>query len=341
MTLSPKQIISKAISKQMSLDETQLAFSSIMNGEFTEAQIAGLLVAISTRGESIEEIAGAAQAMRKACNRIKAPRKSIDIVGTGGDGKGTLNISTASAIVVAGCGVTVAKHGNRNLSSLSGAADILTECGVNIKISPASVENCISEIGIGFMMAPVHHPAMRHVMPTRQALGIRTIFNILGPLTNPANVKYQLSGAYDKNLLKPMAETLKLLGTSRAWLVHGDDGTDELSICGPSKVVELNNGKIREFKIHPEDCGLEVQRFSSILGGSPEHNKNSLLDLLKGKKSAYRDSVLLNSAAALVISGVAKSLSIGVETAIKSIDSGAAKRKLDELIRYTTRDPND
>lgn len=338
MNINPKTFIAKAITQKMSFKETEMAFSSIMAGEFTDAQIAGLLVALSTRGESIDEISGAASAMRLACNKIKAPKKSIDIVGTGGDGKGTLNISTATSLVVAGCGVIVAKHGNRNLSSLSGAADVLTECGVNIKLTPSLVEESIKTIGIGFMMAPTHHPAMKNVMPTRQALGIRTIFNILGPLTNPAEVKYQLTGAYEKALLHPMAETLKKLGTKKAWLVHGDDGTDELSISSETTVVELDKGLIREFKVHPRDANLKLQDFDDIIGGTPKDNMEAMIALLDGNESAYRESVLLNSAAALFISGKALNLHEGVELAAKAIDTGAAKLKLQALIEFTNRE---
>ncbi len=341
MSVNPKEIISKAITSKISFEETELAFSAIMAGEFTDAQIAGLLVAISTRGESTEEIAGAAKAMRSACTKIKAPEGAIDIVGTGGDGKGTLNISTASSLVVAGCGVTVAKHGNRNLSSLSGSADVLTESGVNIKISPSKVEESINKIGIGFMMAPTHHPAMKNVMPTRQALGIRTIFNILGPLTNPAEVKFQLSGAYSRKLLRPMAETLKKLGTTRAWIVHGEDGTDEISISGKTDVIEIDNGIISEFKIHPTDAKLKPVGLKEIIGGSPNHNKTALLSLLNGEKSAYRDSVLLNSSATLFISGKANNLEHGAILAANSIDSGAAKLKLHDLIDFTNKANDD
>ena len=335
MTDNPRNYIAKAIESSLSFKETVSAFSSIMNGEFTEAQIAGLLVALSVRGQTIDEIAGAAKAMRDSCNKVKVPKNAIDIVGTGGDGKGTLNISTASALVVAGCGITVAKHGNRNLSSLSGAADVLTECGVNIKISPNEVETIINRIGIGFMMAPIHHPAMKNVMPTRQALGVRTIFNILGPLTNPANVKFQLTGAYDKALLRPMAETLRKLGTKKAWLVYGLDGTDEISISGESYIVEISGSKITEFMIHPRDANLNTRNFKELMGGSPSENKLALFKLLEGEKSAYRDSVILNSAAAILIAGRASNLSEGAELASESIDSGAARTKLKKLIKAT------
>ena len=260
----------------------------------------------------------------------------MDIVGTGGDGKGTLNISTATAFVVAGAGVVVAKHGNRNLSSKSGAADALTEMGLNVMVGPEVVERCLTQAGIGFMMAPMHHPAMRHVGPVRAELGTRTIFNILGPLTNPAGVKRQLTGAFSPNLIRPMAETLMALGSEAAWLVHGSDGTDECSIAGPTAVVALNAGKITEFTLHPEDAGLPVHPFAAILGGTPAENAVAFRALLDGAQGAYRDAVLLNSAAALVIADRAATLQDGVALARQSIDSGAAKARIAALRQITT-----
>ena len=270
--------------------------------------------------------------MRSRCIPVDAPSGSIDIVGTGGDGVGTLNISTAAAFAVAGAGVTVAKHGNRNLSSKSGAADALTALGINVMVEADVVEAEIRNAGIGFMMAPMHHPATKHVMPIRQELGCKTIFNILGPLTNPAGVKRQLSGAFAPDLLFPMAETLDTLGCEKAWLVHGSDGTDELTIIGVSTVVELFDGKISSFEVHPEDAGLPTHKLSEILGGSPAENASELKALLEGKKSAYRDAVLLNSSAALLIAGKCGSLKEGVEYAADSIDSGKAKKSL-ELVK--------
>jgi anthranilate phosphoribosyltransferase len=270
--------------------------------------------------------------MRSRCIPVDAPSGSIDIVGTGGDGVGTLNISTAAAFAVAGAGVTVAKHGNRNLSSKSGAADALTALGINVMVEADVVEAEIKNAGIGFMMAPMHHPATKHVMPIRQELGCKTIFNILGPLTNPAGVKRQLSGAFAPDLLFPMAETLDTLGCEKAWLVHGSDGTDELTIVGVSTVVELFDGKISSFEVHPEDAGLPTHKLSEILGGSPAENASELQALLEGKKSAYRDAVLLNSSAALLIAGKCDSLKEGVEYAAHSIDSGRAKESL-ELVK--------
>jgi anthranilate phosphoribosyltransferase len=260
----------------------------------------------------------------------------MDIVGTGGDGKGTLNISTATAFVVAGAGVVVAKHGNRNLSSKSGTADAMTQMGIKVMVGPKVVEAALREAGIGFMMAPMHHPAIAHVMPTRSELGTRTIFNILGPLTNPASVKRQLTGAYRRDLIRPMAETLGTLGSEKAWLVHGSDGTDELTIAGISWVAALNpDGTVTEMEIHPEDAGLPVHPFEDIIGGNPEENARALGALLDGTASAYRDAVLLNSAAALVIADAVPNLKAGVEMARHSIDSGAARDKVTQVARIT------
>jgi anthranilate phosphoribosyltransferase len=295
----------------------------------------GFLMALRTRGETVDEYAAAATVMRAKCNPVTAPAGAIDIVGTGGDGKGTLNISTATAFVVAGAGVTVAKHGNRNLSSKSGAADALTELGLNVMVGPEVVERCLNEAGIGFMMAPMHHPAIRHVMPVRAELGTRTIFNILGPLTNPAGVRRQLTGAFSPALIRPMAETLLALGSEKAWLVHGSDGTDEISICGPTSVSAVENGAVRDFSIHPEEAGLTPRPFEAILGGTPAENAAAFRALLDGASGAYRDAVLLNAAAALVVADRAASLTDGVAMARTAIDSGAAKAKVDALRRLT------
>ena len=327
-----RAIIAKvATGATLSRDESSAAFDSMMSGEATPSQMGGLLMALRTRGETVDEFAAAATVMRAKCHRVSAPAGAMDIVGTGGDGKGTLNISTATAFVVAGAGVTVAKHGNRNLSSRSGAADALTEMGLNVMIGPEVVERCIAEAGIGFMMAPMHHPAMRHVGPVRAELGTRTIFNILGPLTNPAGVKRQLTGVFARRLIRPMAETLKALGSEKAWLVHGSDGTDELSIAGPSAVAALENGNIHEFTLHPEDAGLPVHPFEAILGGSPADNAAAFRALLDGATGAYRDAVLLNAAAALVVADKVLTLREGTELARASIDSGAAKARIEAL----------
>lgn len=330
-----RPLIGIAATRALTRSEAEAAFSALFEGAATPAQMGGFLMALRTRGETVDEYAAAASVMRAKCNPVRAPEGAMDIVGTGGDGKGTLNISTATAFVVAGAGVVVAKHGNRNLSSKSGAADALTEMGLNVMVPPAVVERCLAEAGIGFMMAPMHHPATRHVMPVRAELGTRTIFNILGPLTNPAGVKRQLTGAFSPALIRPMAEILQLLGSEKAWLVHGGDGTDEISIAEPTDVAALEAGAIREFQIHPEDAGLPAHPFSAIMGGTPAENAVAFRALLGGAKGAFRDAVLLNSAAALLVADHATSLREGVEIAAHSLDSGAAKAKIEALARLT------
>jgi anthranilate phosphoribosyltransferase len=331
-----RPLIGIAAERPLTRAEAETAFEALFNGEGTPAQMGGFLMALRTRGETVDEYAAAASVMRSKCNKVAAPAGAMDIVGTGGDGKGTLNISTAAAFVVAGAGVPVAKHGNRNLSSKSGSADALTELGLNVMVGPEVVERCLSEAGIGFMMAPMHHPAMRHVGPVRMELGTRTIFNILGPLTNPAGAKRQLTGAFSARLIRPMAETLLALGSEKAWLVHGGDGTDELAISARSQVVALDGGMIREFDIGPEDAGLPYHPFEAILGGSPAENAGAFRALMDGATGAYRDAVLLNAAAALVVAERVGSLADGVAVARQSIDSGAARAKVAALARITT-----
>jgi anthranilate phosphoribosyltransferase len=330
-----KSLLARAVAGPLGRAQAEAAFTAIMEGDATPAQIGGFLMTLRTRGESVEEYAAAASVMRAKCVHVHAPEGAIDIVGTGGDGKGTLNISTAAAFVVAGADVVVAKHGNRNLSSKSGAADALTELGVNVMVGPEVVERALREVGIGFMMAPLHHPAIRHVMPARAELGTRTIFNILGPLTNPASVRRQLTGAYAREVIRPMAETLGALGSDRAWLVHGADGTDEISIAGETDVAELRDGRVVEFTVHPAEAGLPVHPFAAIEGGTPAENAAALRALLAGEASAYRDAVLLNAAAALVIAEKAADLREGVERARESIDSGAARDRAERLARLT------
>ncbi|MBE1284662.1 MAG: anthranilate phosphoribosyltransferase [Rhodobacteraceae bacterium] len=332
-----KPLIGTAADRPLTRAEAETAFTCLFEGEATPSQIGGLLMALRTRGETVDEYAAAAAVMRAKCNAVKAPAGAMDIVGTGGDGKNTLNISTATAFVVAGAGVVVAKHGNRNLSSKSGTADLQSQMGINVMVGPDVVERALNEAGIGFMMAPMHHPATAHVMPTRAELGTRTIFNILGPLTNPAGAKRQLTGAFTRDLIRPMAETLSVLGSERAWLVHGSDGTDELTITGVSWVSALEeDGSIKDVELHPEDAGLPVHPFEDIVGGTPEENAVAFRALLAGEHSAYRDAVLLNSAAALVVAGQASDLRDGVARASESIDSGAAKTKIDALARITS-----
>lgn len=335
MSEALKPLIAAAAERPLTPGEAERAFAILFEGNATPSQIGGFLMALRVRGETVEEIAAAAAQMRARCHRVRAPEGAIDIVGTGGDGKGTLNISTATAFVVAGAGVPVAKHGNRNLSSKSGAADALTQMGINVMVGPAVVERALAEAGIGFMMAPMHHPAMKHVMPSRAELGTRTIFNLLGPLTNPAGVRRQLTGTYAAALCRPMAETLGRLGSVRAWLVHGADGTDELSIAGPSHLVELRDGRIEEREIHPEEAGLPVHPFEAILGGTPEENGAAFRALLDGARGAYRDAVLFNAAAALVIAERAGTLAEGVEIARESLDSGRARQAVERLAAVT------
>ena len=330
-----KPLIDAAANGPLTRAQAETAFNILFEGDATPSQIGGFLMALRTRGETVDEYAAAASVMRAKCLPVTAPADAMDIVGTGGDGKHTLNISTAAAFVVAGAGVTVAKHGNRNLSSKSGTADVQGQLGINVMVGADVVEQAIKEAGIGFMMAPMHHPAMKHVGPIRAELGTRTIFNILGPLTNPAGVKKQLTGAFSRDLIRPMAETLLQLGTTSAWLVHGSDGTDELTITGVSWVAQIKDGAVTEFEITPDDAGLLTHPFSAIIGGTPEENAHALLALLNGEQGAYRDAVLLNAAAALMVAGRVKTLPEGVDIAKQSIDSGAALKALESLATIT------
>lgn len=336
MSDAMKPLIYAASEGPLSRSQAEEAFGYLFEGAATPAQVGGFLMALRARGESVSEYAAAAAVMRAHCVPVKAPAGAMDIVGTGGDGKHTLNISTATAFVVAGAGVPVAKHGNRNLSSKSGTADVQSALGINVMVGPEVVERAIAEAGIGFMMAPMHHPAMKHVGPVRLELGCKTIFNILGPLTNPAGVTRQLTGAFAIDLIHPMAETLQQLGSEKAWLVHGSDGTDEITICGTTAVAVLEDGKVKSREIHPEDAGLPVHHFRDILGGTPEENAVALQALLDGADGAYRDAVLFNAAAALVVADKADSLKSGVEIARESIDSGKAKTALETLARITS-----
>ena len=336
MSDAMKPLIFAASEGPLSRAQAEAAFEELFEGRATPAQIAGLLMAMRARGEAVAEYAAAAAVMRAKCTPVKAPEGAMDIVGTGGDGMGTLNISTATAFVVAGAGVPVAKHGNRNLSSKSGAADALGQMGVDVMVGADVVEKALEQAGIGFMMAPMHHPAMKHVMPVRQELGCKTIFNILGPLTNPAGAKRQLTGAFAPDLIFPMAEVLQTLGSEKAWLVHGSDGTDEVTITGPTAVAALEDDKIVSREIHPEDAGLPVHPLAAIMGGTPEENGVAFRALLEGEKSAYRDAVLLNAACALVVADKADSLPQGVEMAAESIDSGEALRRIQALAKVTS-----
>ncbi|WP_432449690.1 anthranilate phosphoribosyltransferase [Aliiroseovarius marinus] len=336
MSDAMKPLIFAATEGPLSRAQAEDAFEELFEGRATDAQIGALLAAMRTRGESVAEYSAAAAVMRAKCNAVSAPEGAMDIVGTGGDALGTLNISTATAFVVAGAGVTVAKHGNRNLSSKSGAADALGEMGVNVMVGADVAERAINELGIGFMMAPMHHPAIKHVMPARMDMGCKTIFNILGPLTNPAGVKRQLTGAFAPDLIHPMAETLLALGSEKAWLVHGADGMDEISITGTTAVAALEDGAVHTRELHPEDAGLPVHPLSAILGGEPAENAEAFRALLDGAPSAYRDAVLFNAAAALVVADKAADLKEGVAMAAESIDRGAAKAKIEALAALTS-----
>jgi anthranilate phosphoribosyltransferase len=320
-----------AAGEKLAESEAEAAFGMIMAGEATPAQIAGLLMAMRVRGETVAEMTGAVRAMRARMIPVEAPPDAMDIVGTGGDAAGTLNISTATALVVAGCGVKVAKHGNRALSSKSGAADALTALGIPVMETPLDrLPTILAEAGMCFLMAPRHHAALRHAAGPRMELGTRTIFNLLGPLANPARVKRQMTGAFSAEWLRPMAETLARLGTERAWLVHGM-GLDELTLAGPSQVVELHQGGLRSFEVTPEDAGLPRAPASALRGGEPAENAAALLALLEGAPGPYRDCVLLNAAASLIVAGRADTLKAGVERAAESINSGAARGVLEKL----------
>ena len=319
------------------LDEAQAeaAFNIIMSGDATPAQIGGFLMALRVRGETVEEITGAARAMRAKCLYVEAPDKAMDVVGTGGDATGTYNISTGAALVVAACGVPVAKHGNRALSSKSGAADTLAALGINTDADFDLIEQSIAEAGIGFLMAPRHHSAMRHVAGARVELATRTIFNLLGPICNPAGVKRQLTGVFAREWVEPVASTLGRLGSERAWVMHGGDGTDELTTTGVSYVSEWNDGEVTSFEVSPEDAGLPVARPEDLKGGDAETNAAALRAVLAGESGAYRDVVLYNAAAALVVADKASDLKAGVEMAADAVDSGKALASLDRMIELT------
>ncbi|MEX3009076.1 anthranilate phosphoribosyltransferase [Hoeflea sp. TYP-13] len=324
-----------ASGRHLTREQAQEAFTIMMSGEATAAQIGGFLMALRVRGESVSEIAGAVATMREKMLRVDAPDHAVDIVGTGGDASGSYNVSTCSALVAAGAGLTVAKHGNRALSSKSGTADALTALGVHLDLEPGGIEACINEAGIGFMFAPGHHSAMRHVGPARVELGTRTIFNLLGPLSNPASVKKQLLGVFAPAWTEPLAEVLRDLGSETVWVVHGD-GLDEMTTTGTTQIAALENGNIRKFELTPEQFGLQRVTIDQLKGGDAEHNAAALLDVLQGTKGPYRDIVLLNTAAALVIGGIAEDIPEGIKKAEEAIDGGAAKASLDALVRTSS-----
>jgi anthranilate phosphoribosyltransferase len=315
--------------------EAANAFEQIMSGGATEAQIGALLMGLHVRGETVDEIAGAARVLRAKALAVRAPDGAIDTCGTGGDAKGTHNISTCAAFVVAGAGVPVAKHGNKSISSRSGSADVLGALGVNLDCGPATIERCIVECGLGFMFAPAHHAAMRHVAKVRGELGVRTIFNLLGPLANPAGTKFQVVGVFDEKWVEPIANVLGLLGVERAWVVHGDDGLDELTTTTISHVAALDRGQVSTFRISPRNAGLADARPGDLIGGDAVENAAHIRAVLQGNQGPLRDIVLLNAAAALLVAGKATTLRDGVALAADSIDSGKAMKVLEALVQLS------
>jgi anthranilate phosphoribosyltransferase len=328
-----KGLIAKAATgATLSREEAARGFDTMMSGEATPSQMGALLMALRVRGETVDEITGAVTAMRHKMLRVAAPPDAIDVVGTGGDASGSFNISTCAALIVAGAGVPVAKHGNRALSSRSGAADVLAALGVNIDLSPEGISRCIKQAGIGFMFAPAHHPAMKNVGPTRVELGTRTIFNLLGPLSNPAGVKRQMVGVFSRQWIEPLALVLKNLGSESVWVVHGSDGLDEITTAGPTYVAALEKGTVRTFEVTPEELGLERVKPDALRGGSAKENAQALVDVLKGNGGALGDVAVLNAAAALMVAGRAKDLKRGLALAQTSIDSGEAAGRLQRLV---------
>jgi len=323
-----------ATGQSLTRKQAESAFNIMMSGDATPSQIGGFLMALRVRGETVDEITGAVSTMRAKMLKVEVPDEAVDIVGTGGTQTGTYSISTCSAIVMAGAGAKVAKHGNRALSSKTGTADTLERLGVNLETGAEGTARCVREAGIGFMFAPAHHAAMRFVGSSRVELGTRTLFNILGPLSNPAGVKKQLIGVFSPDLLEPMAQVLKNLGSTHVWLVHGD-GMDELTVTGTTSVVELKDGEIRSFEIEPEDAGVGRHLIAEIKGGDAAHNAAALKGVLDGNKNAYRDIVLMNAGAGLYIAGLADGLKQGAAKAAQSIDSGAAKKALEKLVRVS------
>ena len=331
-----KPLIGKvADGNSLSADEAEAAFNIIMSGDATEAQIGAFLMALRVRGETVDEITGAVRTMRAKALAVNAPAGAIDVVGTGGDGSGTYNISTAAAIVAAGSGVPVAKHGNKALSSKSGAADVLTALGVNIDADMVLVERAIAEAGIGFLMATRHHSAMKYVGPPRMQMATRTIFNLLGPLSNPAGVTRQFTGVFAKDWIEPMANVLNNLGCEAAWVVHGADGLDEITTTGPTYVAELKDGKVSTFEVSPEDAGLPTAQSEDLKGGDGERNAKALRAVMDGDAGPYRDVTIYNAAGALIVAGKATDLKNGAAQAAAVIDDGRAKAALDAMVAIT------
>jgi len=331
-----KTIIAKAAGgAALSRAEAREAFSIMMSGEATPAQIGGLLMALRVRGETVDEITGAVEIMREKMLRVEAPADAIDIVGTGGDASGSYNISTCAAFVAAGAGLKVAKHGNRALSSKSGAADVLIALGVKIDLVPERIAQCIGTAGLGFMFAPAHHASMKHVGPTRIELGTRTIFNLVGPLSNPAGVRRQVTGVFSRAWVGPLAQVLKNLGSEACWICHGEGGFDEIVPTGTTWIAELKGGSITEFELTPEEVGLERAAAADLKGGEAAHNAEALRDVLKGGRSAFRDAAVMTAGAALLVAGKAKTIKDGVRMAQAAIDEGSAVKALDMLVKVS------
>jgi anthranilate phosphoribosyltransferase len=331
--------ISKLIEKKdLTMQEAETVMNEIMSGGATDAQIAGFLIALRLKGETIDEITACAKVMRQKASRIKPKNHDalIDVVGTGGDKSGTFNISTVAAFVTVGAGIPVAKHGNKGVSSKSGSADVLAALGININLEPKQVEECISEVGIGYMFAPKFHSAMKYAIGPRRELGVRTIFNILGPLTNPAEAPFELMGVFDEELVEPLAEVLGKLGCKRALVIHGN-GLDEFTLEGETKVAEYQNGHVETYMVKPTDFGIKLAGLSEIQGGTPQDNAKITLDILNGKKGPKREVVVLNAGAAIYTQGRAESIQEGIDLAQDSIDSKKALEKLNNLKDWTNK----
>ncbi len=331
-----REAIAKAIDR-INLSESEMveAMKEIMEGNATPAQISSFLTALRMKGETVEEITGAARVMKEKVTRLNAPEGTVDTCGTGGDLSHTFNISTTAAFVVAGGGVPVAKHGNRSVSSKSGSADVLQALGVNIELPPDKVERCLKETGFGFLFAPLFHPAMKYAIGPRREIGVRTIFNVLGPVTNPSATKYQVLGVYDSGLTETIAKVLGNLGARHAFVVHGEDGLDEITITGKTQVSELKDGNVKTYHISPGSFGIRTGRLDDLLGGDAEENAKITLGILNGERGLRRDIVLLNAAAAFIVAGKGTSFIEGIDLAEISIDSGAAIKKLEDLKRFT------
>jgi anthranilate phosphoribosyltransferase len=331
-----KPIIARAAAgAALTRAEAREAFNIMMSGEATPSQIGGLLMALRVRGETVDEITGAVEIMREKMTRVAAPAEAIDIVGTGGDASGSYNISTCAAFVAAGAGLKVAKHGNRALSSKSGAADVLMALGVKIDLAPEKIAECLDEAGLGFMFAPAHHSSMKHVGPSRVELGTRTIFNLLGPLSNPAGARRQVTGVFSKAWVEPLAEVLKNLGCEACWICHGEGGFDEIVPSGVTHVAELKDGKIASFEVTPEQVGLRRAAADDLKGGEASHNAAALRDVLRGLPSAFRDAAVMTAGAALLVAGRVKDLSSGVAQAQNAIDDGKALWALETLVKVS------